>query len=419
MDENNENMKYNFDKITVRKNSNCVKWDAKPPVTPKGELLPMWVADMDFEAAPFIKEAIIKRAEHGVFGYTSVPDSYYDAVCDWFRRRYDWHFSQSDIIYTTGVVPGISAIIKAITSPEDKVLIQTPVYNSFFSSIVNDGCQICESQLKYCNKDGEGHYCMDFEDLDRKCADEKVKVLLLCNPHNPAGKIWTKEELAKTGEICRKHNVIVVSDEIHCELVRPGRKYTPFAAASEENAYSCISLNSPSKSFNIAGLQTANIVCKNEELRNKVIKALNANEVHNVNPFGPVALIAAYGAPEPKGFEGKYKTPGEEWLEQLNEYIEENYLLLKERVEKELPDFILTAMEGTYLAWIDCKILKDMTSMDIEKSLIENESVWINAGSMYGMDGFIRINMACPKSVFKEGVERIIHGLKRLQESNI
>lgn len=405
-------MKYDFDSIVNRKDSNCVKWDAKPPVEVDGDIIPMWVADMDFPAAPFIREALMKRVEHGVFGYNVVPDIYYQSVCSWFSRRYNWKIDPSWIIYTTGVVPAISAVIKAFTQPGDKVIIQTPVYNCFFSSIKNNGCEISESPLKYHVNAGTGHYEMDFQDLEEKCKD--AKVFLLCNPHNPAGRLWNREELAKAGEICRKHNVIVISDEIHCELVRPGNRFTPFVTASEENRHCCVTLNSPSKSFNIAGLQIANIISDNELWRQKIDRAININEICDVNAFGIAGLLAAYGKPAPSGFSGQYRTEGEDWLDQLNAYIAGNYNYLKNLIAKELPDFPLTDLEGTYLAWLDCGTISGMTSFEIEKSLLENEGVWVNAGSMYGKEGFVRINLACPRSLLKDGLKRLVSGLKRL-----
>lgn len=410
-------MKYDFDIITDRKNSNCIKWDAKPPVEVNSDIIPMWVADMDFKAAPFIREALKKRVEHGVFGYNIVPKIYYQSVCSWFSRRYNWKINPEWLIYTTGVVPAISAVLKAFTNPGDKVIIQTPVYNCFFSSIRNNGCEISESPLKYTVNDGIGHYAIDFENFEEKCSDEKAKVFLLCNPHNPAGRVWSKEELSKIGEICRRHDILVVSDEIHCEIIRPGNRFIPFAVASEQNQHCCVTLNSPSKSFNIAGLQIANIITDNEVWRQKIDRAININEICDVNAFGIAGLIAAYGAPEPDGFIGQYRTEGEDWIEQLNEYIASNYNYLKQLVIDELPNFTLTDLEGTYLAWLDCSAAGNMTSLEIENSLLKNEHVWVNAGSMYGTEGFIRINLACPKSILSEGLHRLIIGLKRIENS--
>lgn len=268
---------YNFDEIVNRRGTNCVKWD----VENEDGIIPMWVADMDFPAAPAIRKAVEARAKHGVYGYTIVPDSYYRAITSWFKRRHGWTIDKEWIIYTTGVIPAISAAIKALTMPGEQVLIQTPVYNCFFSSIKNQGCQILENPLK---RNGNS-YVVDWDDFERKCADEKTTVFLLCNPHNPSGRVWTEAELARMNEICLRHRVAVVSDEIHCELVMPGNKFTPFAAVNEDCKTNGVTLNSPTKNFNIAGLQIANIVCANPVWRRRIGRAINIFEVCDVNPL--------------------------------------------------------------------------------------------------------------------------------------
>lgn len=382
-------MKYDFDEIIDRRGTNCVKWDgAENP-----DVLPMWVADMDFRTAPAIIEALRRRVDHGVFGYTRVPQSYYDAVTGWFARRHGWNIDKDWIIYTSGVVPALSAIIKAMTVPGDKVLIQTPVYNCFFSSIRNNGCEIVESPLVYT----DNTYSIDFEDLERKVSDPKVKAMILCNPHNPAGRVWRREELIRIGEICVRHDVVVIADEIHCELVMPGYEYTPFASISEEFSRHSVSCVSPSKAFNIAGLQIANIVCADAGRRAKIDRAININEVCDVNPFGVIALQAAYNE-------------GAEWLDQLLEYIHGNYEYMRSFYEEHLPDFPITKLEGTYLVWMDCRKF-GMTSAELEKRLIEDAGLWLNAGTMYGQDGegFMRWNIACPRA-------RMIEGLKRFEK---
>lgn len=290
-------MKYDFDTVVPRRGTNSYKWDSMP----RADILPMWVADMDFRTAPAVTEAIRKRAEHGIFGYTRVPDSYYEAVTNWFERRHGWKISPEWIIYTTGVVPALSAIIRALTAPGDKVLVQTPVYNCFFSSIRNNGCVAETSPLKYEN----GKYALDAEDLERKASDPAVKLLLLCNPHNPAGRVWTRPELEKIADICCRNGVLVVADEIHCELTYPGHPYTPFASLSEEALRHSVTCISPSKAFNLAGIQIANIVAADEEVRRKIDKAININEVCDVNSFAVDALEAAYNG-------------GEDWLEELS-----------------------------------------------------------------------------------------------------
>lgn len=382
-------MKYDFDEIIDRCGTNCVKWDgAENP-----DVLPMWVADMDFRTAPAIIEALSRRVDHGVFGYTRVPQSYYESITGWFARRHGWNIDNDWIIYTSGVVPALSAIIKALTVAGDKVLIQTPVYNCFFSSIRNNGCEIVESPLVY----ADNTYSIDFEDLERKVSDPKVKAMILCNPHNPAGRVWSRDELIRIGEICIRHDVVVIADEIHCELVMPGYEYTPFASISEEFSRHSVSCVSPSKAFNIAGLQIANIVCADAGRRAKIDRAININEVCDVNPFGVIALQAAYNE-------------GAEWLDQLLEYIHGNYEYMRRFCEEHLPDFPITKLEGTYLVWMDCRKF-GMTSAELEKALIQDAKLWLNAGTMYGKDGegFMRWNIACPRA-------RMIEGLKRFEK---
>lgn len=350
----------------------------------------MWVADMDFETTPAITDALRKRMEHGIFGYTRVPDSYYEAITGWFERRHDWHIEKEWIIYTSGVVPAISAIIKALTVPGDKVLIQTPVYNCFFSSIRNNGCEIVESPLVATGNT----FITDFDDLELKAADPKTKVMILCNPHNPAGRVWTREELVHIGEICIRNGVTVIADEIHCELVMPGHHYTPFASISDEFSRHSVSCVSPSKAFNIAGLQIANIVCEDVERRAKIDRAINDNEVCDVNPFGVIALQAAYNE-------------GGEWLDQLIEYIHGNYTAMQEFCREHLPDFPIATLEGTYLVWMDCRKL-GITSEELEHHLTAEAHLWLNAGTMYGSagEGYMRWNIACPRDMMMEGLKR-------------
>lgn len=388
-------MKCNFDEIIPRRGTNSYKWDT----TKEENVLPMWVADMDFRAAPVIVEALRRRVEHGIFGYASVPDTYYEAIINWFDRRHAWQIEKEWIIYTTGAVPALSAIIKALTSPQDKVLVQAPVYNCFFSSIRNNGCEVITNPLIY----RDGTYQIDFSDLEKKSADPSVKLLLLCNPHNPVGRVWTKRELNRIGEICLRNDVWVIADEIHCELVYPGYIYTPFASISPEFLMRSVTCVSPSKAFNLAGLQIANIVCANADLRIKIDKAININEVCDVNPFGIEALIAAYNE-------------GKEWLEELKYYLWINYNYLKAYFSENLPQFPVTMLEGTYLVWVDCSVLK-RSSIEIVHTLLAEERLQVNNGSLYGKngEGFIRINIACPRQVLIEGLNR----LKRVLISHI
>ena len=385
-------MKYNFDEIIPRRGTNSYKWDSAGDA----DVLPMWVADMDFRTAPPVVEALRKRVEHGIFGYVRVPDAYYAAVTNWFARRHDWQIEKEWIIYTTGVVPALSAVIKALTVPGDKVMVQTPVYNCFFSSIRNNGCGMIANPLIYRN----GTYQIDFADLEQKAADPSVKVLLLCNPHNPAGRVWTKQELTRIGDICIRNNVWVVADEIHCELVFPGHTYIPFASISPEFLMHSVTCTSSSKAFNLAGLQIANIISADTDIRTKIDKAININEVCDVNPFGVEALMAAYN-------------DSEEWLEELKQYLFDNYNYLRAYFAEYLPEFPVSILEGTYLVWVDCSVL-NQSSDEIIKNLLEKEKIWVNEGSLYGEagEGFIRINIACPRQQLIEGLNRLRRALK-------
>ncbi len=379
---------FDFDTVINRRGTNSYKWD----IVKEEDVIPLWVADMDFKAAPAILEALKKRVEHGVFGYTLVPDSYYEAIINWFARRHNWQIDRSWIIYTTGVVPAVSCAIKALTLPGEKVLIQTPDYNCFFSSIKNNGCEVAENELV---RRGDS-YEVDFEDFERQCADEKTTVFLLCNPHNPAGRVWTKEELERMNDICLTHGVRVISDEIHCELVMPGHRFTPFAAISDACRDNSVVLNSPTKAFNIAGLQIANIICADPAMRRRIDRAVDINEVCDVNPFGVVALQAAYNE-------------SEEWLDSLNHYIWGNYLALKEFIAKELPRLEVARLEGTYLAWVDIKAT-GLTSDEAYEKLMKEGRVYVNSGTMYGRragEGYLRINLACPRATLLEGLKRM------------
>lgn len=386
-------MNYNFDELTNRRGTQCVKWDERQDIP--ADTIPLWVADMDFKAAPAIVEALRKRVDEGIYGYTYVMRPYYEALTNWFERWHDWHIDASQVIYTTGVVPAISAIIKALTRPGEKVLIETPVYNCFFSSIRNNGCTALESSLVLRGD----KYFIDFDDFEAKAADPMCKLMILCNPHNPAGRVWTPDELRRMEDICHRHGVLIVSDEIHCELVMAGYRYTPYATVARHDWIACVS---PSKAFNIAGLHVANIVCSNRELKAKVDRAINDNEVCDINPFGVVGLMAAYN-------------DSREWLEQLLVYINSNYVMLRDVFAKELPQLPVINLEATYLAWVDCRKIR-MSSAELEEYLIQEAHVWVNAGSIYGKDGegFIRINLACQRARLAEAIDRMVPVLRGL-----
>lgn len=385
-------MKYDFDKPVDRRGSGSYKWDE----TDEKDLIPLWVADMDFQTAPAIINALRRRVEHGVFGYTLVAESYYESVISWFRRRHQWSIQREWIQYTSGVVPALSVIVKAFTEPGDEVILQTPVYNCFFSSVRNNGCRIVENRLL---RNSDNRYTMDFDDLAEKARSPRAKLLILCNPHNPAGRVWTTEELVRVYNICKENGVIVVSDEIHNELTY-GQRYTAYGTVDEglTNAIIC---TSPSKSFNTAGLQIAIIICSNPEWRQKIDRAININEVCDVNPFGVVALQAAYNE-------------SEEWLDALTDYLWQNYQMLLDFFRSELPHLKVTPLEGTYLVWVDIRAT-GMTADEVTEKLLREARVQVNSGTMYGSEageGFIRINIACPRARLTEALHRIAKLLK-------
>ena len=381
-------MKYNFDELIERRGTGCVKWDESHA----DDIIPLWVADMDFAVAPAIQEAIQQRAAHPVFGYTYVQDDYYDAIISWFQRRHQWVIQREWMLYTTGVVPAMSCTIKALTMPGEKVLILSPDYNCFFSSIRNNGCEVLETVLRLNNSSQGQRFEVDWQDFETKCADEKTTAFLLCNPHNPTGRVWTKEELGQMRDICHRHHVRIVSDEIHCELIMPGYQFCPMGIVDAE----AIILNSPSKSFNIAGLQIANIICQDAATRRHINRAININEVCDVNPFAPEAVKAAYNE-------------SEEWIDALNQYLYDNYQTLYDYVVQHLPQWRVMPLEGTYLVWVDVSACCSSVSTYTER-LLEEARVWINPGTMYGAEsgkGYIRINIACPRSRLVEALERI------------
>jgi cystathionine beta-lyase len=380
-------MTCDLDEITPRRDSNSYKWDSAND----DNVLPMWVADMDFRTAPPVIRALEKRVQHGIFGYTKVSDAYFHAVKRWFERRHNFLIQKDWILFTSGVVPALSAIIKALTRPGDKVVVQTPVYNCFFSSIRNNECKILSNDLIYRN----GTYSIDYDDLEDKTFDSDVKLLLLCSPHNPAGRVWKTDELKQIGEICLKHNVIVVSDEIHCDLTYPGHTHIPFASISEDFLNNSVTCTAPSKTFNLAGIQVANIIAANENIRRKIDKALNVNEVCEINAFAIEALIAAYNE-------------GEDWLKDLISYLYENYLYLDTFFKQYLPHLKVLPLEATYLVWIDCSSL-GIPSEDIVKVLLDKGKLWVNEGTMYGKsgEGFIRINIATQRENLVRGLEII------------
>lgn len=383
---------FDFDAPVERRGSYSYKWD-----TTADGVLPMWVADMDFMTAPVIIEALRRRVDHGVFGYTAVPDEYYKAVDNWFSRRHGYHVAHESVIYVPGVVPAVSAIIKALVKPGEGVIVQTPVYNCFFSSIRNNGCTTVENRLRRIDRpDGSFTYEIDFDDLETKASDPANRLLLLCNPHNPAGRVWSRDDLARIADICRRNGVVIVSDEIHCELTMPGFDFVSMATVTDD----AIICSSPSKAFNTAGLQIANIIANDPAKRALIDKAVNINEVCDVNPFGVTGLIAAYNGGEP-------------WLNALVAYLHDNYLLTRDFFARELPELPLARLEATYLVWIDIRACH-CDGDTIEELLADHDGILVNSGAMYGDRNYIRLNIATRRAMLTEGLHRLAHGLRAL-----
>ena len=393
--------KYNFDKMTQRRGTSSLKWDDCD-----GAKYPLWVADMDFETAPAIKKAIEERTSHGIFGYNIIPDEWYESYISWWDRRHNFKMEKDWLVFCTGVVPAISSTVRKLTTPGDNVVILTPVYNIFFNSIINNGCNVCEVPLIYNKSLLEGDnlsikdsdlvsrdiYKIDYENLEEALSDEKTKLLIFCNPHNPVGRIWSKEELAKVGDLCAKHGVTVLSDEIHCDLTAPDKEYIPFATASETCKNISITAIAPTKTFNIAGMQTAAVSIPNPELRKKIWRALNTDEVAEPNSFAVPVTIAAFNE-------------GEDWLNELRNYIFENKQLVEAFTQKH-PSLKLIPSEATYLLWIDVSGT-GMSGAELEKKLKSETGVYLTAGGEYGRSGenFLRMNIACPRKRLEEALE--------------
>lgn len=380
---------YDFDTTVNRRGTASLKWDVEE------HELPMWVADMDFQTAPEIREALEKRVAHGVFGYTVIPDTWNQAYVNWWEKRHHFLVQPEWLVFCTGVVPAISSAVRKLTTPGKNVLIQTPVYNIFFNSIVNNGRNVLESPLVY---DGQA-YQIDFAQLEKDLANPQTTLMILCNPHNPVGKIWDKETLEKIGNLCEKYHVTVLADEIHCDLTAVGKEYVPFAAVSETCKKISVSLWAPTKTFNIAGLQTAAIMAADPTLRHKMWRALNTDEVAEPNAFAIDAAIAAF-------------TKGEAWLDALREYIDENKQMVKQYLEKELPQISVVSLDVTYLLWLDChEITED--SVKLATFIREKTGLYLSEGAEYGGDGryFLRLNVACPKERLKEGLKRLKEGI--------
>lgn len=382
-------MKYNFDEKINRFNSNSLKWDCKE------NELPMWVADMDFKTCQSVIDAIQKKVDIGAFGYTIVPDLYFESYQNFYKRRHDVEFKKEWMIYSTGIVAAISSMVRKLTSVGENVLVQSPTYNIFYNSIYNNGRNIISNDLVYKN----GEYSIDFKDLEEKMADPQTSLMILCNPHNPIGKIWSKKELDKIGRLAKKYHVIVISDEIHGEFTSPNKKYVPFISANNINKDISITCLAMSKAFNIAGLQSACIVCKDPFLRHKVFRGINTDECGEPNFFAIEANIAALNE-------------GDEYLNQLIEYIYENKRYFVEQLNKKLPQVKVKLTEATYLEWIDVSNICD-DSQELVDFIKEKTGLIVTSGIEYGENGkgFIRINLATRKEIIEDGTNRFINGV--------
>lgn len=390
-------MNYDFDTLTSRRHTASFKWD----LACGDDVLPLWVADMDFPTAPCIRRAVEEKARTGIFGYTTVPQNYYETVADWFASRHKWRPQPSWMLCTTGVVPALSAVVRALIMTGDKVLLTTPVYNCFFSCIKNNGAEVAD--LPLCISSEDGKYRISFDEFEEQCADEKVVAYVLCNPHNPGGRDWTPAELRQVAEICKRHHVTVVSDEIHNEIQLSSASYTPFAPIAEEVGCQWITMTSASKSFNIAGLQMANVIVADPTLRRRIDRAMNIHEVVDLNPFGFAAAMAAYS------------DEGAEWLAQLNAYLSGNEQLLHEAFRNLSAEtgfgFRPMPLEGTYLSWLDMRdfLTRKAISSDVFTHRLEQEGrVKLSSGTLYGPagEGFVRINLATQRSRLVESLRR-------------
>lgn len=404
-------MSFNLDQEISRRGTNSVKWefefvdgvpqysDRTDPKYGDERLLPMWVADMDFRCPPAVVEALAARVQHGLFGYTSTTDAYYDAFLGWVSRRHGWQMQADWIVITPGVVPAVNMAVQTYTQPGDKILIQRPVYHPFTYAIENNGRVVVSNSLVNEN----GRYSIDFADFEAKAADPDVKMFILCSPHNPVGRIWTREELQRMGDICLANDVLVIADEIHCDLIQPEYTFVPFGSISDEFAQKSISCMAPSKTFNLAGLKTSHIMIPDPALRAQYNDFLTNIGVKGLNSFGQVATQAAY-------------SEGDEWLDAVIAYVGDNYRYMGQYVAQYLPQLCLSPLEGTYLAWLDCRALE--LDRDELKALVYDQAhLFFNQGHVFGDegDGFLRINLACPRSLVVEAMNRLKTAVSTLQ----
>lgn len=379
--------KYNFDEIIDRRGTDSVKWD----LAKDADVLPMWVADMDFKTAPEITEAILKKVSHGIFGYSITPDLFFDAIIHWYQDIYHFKIKKEWILPGPGMIPTLSAVLRTFVKSGENIIIQPPVYNHFYSFLENCELDLVENNLIYQN----GTYQMDFDDFELKASDPETMLFLLCNPHNPVGRVWKKDELEKIAEICSKHKVMVVSDEIHADLVFDGQQHIPFASIASNYDVESVTCGSPCKTFNLAGLPISYVISDDEKTLKKIHKTFEIQETSYPNPIAVIALIAAY-------------QNGKSWMNELKNYLYGNYQYLSEFITQNLPEIKVLPLEATYLVWLDSSLLSN-NSQELSQILLNEEKLWLNPGTMYGNagEGFLRINIGCPKEVLTEGLQRL------------
>lgn len=383
-------MKYNFDQIIHRENTNCYKYDLREKIFNNANVTPLWVADMDFRVADEILSDIKKRTDHGIFGYTYPYEGLYNSLINWMQQRHQWSIKEEQVLFFHGVVPSVAIAVQAFTEPGDKIIVQPPVYFPLFQTVENNQRKIVYNQLKFEN----GQYSMDFEDLERQI-DEKVKMILLCHPHNPVGRTWKKEELARLADISHQHNILVVSDEIHSDIVFPGHKHIPFATLSEEAAMNSITTVAPSKTFNIAGLAMSAMIIPNKSLFSKIARLIRKSQLHGINLLGLVAFESAYNK-------------GEGWLNQLLDYLNGNKDFIESYIKQNIPKIKVIQTEATYLSWFDCREI-GLSHKDFTKFLVDKAGLGLSEGSMFGPggEGFQRINFACPRKIIADSLEQL------------
>lgn len=396
-------MAYNFDAIIPRKDTNSLKYDfAEKRGKPK-DILPMWVADMDFRVPESVSKRLIELGEHGIYGYSETGKQYFNAVANWMETYHNWRVKEEWLVKTPGVVFAIAMAIRALTKEEDAILIQQPVYYPFSEMVLSNDRKLISNNLTY----EEGKYTIDFEDFERKITENQVKLFILCNPHNPVGRVWTKEELVRLGDICLKHNVIVVSDEIHQDFIYEGYKHEVFMNLKKEYEDITITCTAPSKTFNLAGLQISNVFIANPEIRKKVKSEINKVGYSQLNIAGIVACEAAY-------------TEGREWLEELKCYLKDNLDFLRDFLVTYIPQIRLIEPEGTYLVWIDFRGL-GLDEDERQEFIVKKANLWLDSGTMFGStgEGFERINIACPRSILQQALEQLLKSINVLNTGKI